>query len=77
MVFQDAEKLYQTKEVMDLIHKEIERINKTLAPHEQIKFFRLVNDEWTTANGLLSQTLKLRRAQLNKHYDKIIAEIYS
>jgi len=77
MVFQDLENLYKTKEVNDLIHKEIERINKTLAPHEQIKFFRLVNDEWTTANGLLSQTLKLRRNQLNKHYEKLIAEIYS
>jgi long-chain acyl-CoA synthetase len=77
MVFQDVDNLYTTKEVNDLIRKEIERINKSLAPHEQIKFFRLVDDEWTTANGLLSQTLKLRRAQLNKHYEKIIADIYS
>jgi len=76
MVFQDLENLYQTREINDLIHREIERINKTLAPHEQIKFFRLVNDEWTTANGLLSQTLKLRRAQLHKHYEKLIASIY-
>jgi len=76
MVFQDLENLYQTKEINDLIHQEIERVNKSLAPHEQIKFFRIVNDEWTTANGLLSQTLKLRRAQLNKYYEKLIAAIY-
>ncbi|HBG53393.1 MAG TPA: long-chain fatty acid--CoA ligase, partial [Rikenellaceae bacterium] len=76
MVFQDLENLYQTREINELIHKEIERINKSLAPHEQIKFFRLVNDEWTTANGMLSQTLKLRRAQLNKRYEKLIAAIY-
>ena len=76
MVFQDLENLYKTKEINNLIHKEIEKTNKSLAPHEQIKFFRLVNDEWSTANGLLSQTLKLRRTQLNKHYEKIIAEIY-
>ncbi|HOO42194.1 MAG TPA: long-chain fatty acid--CoA ligase [Bacteroidales bacterium] len=77
MVFQDLDNLYKTKEVNELIRKEIERINKTLAPHEQIKFLRLVDDEWNTANGLLSQTLKLRRAQLNKYYEKIIADIYS
>ncbi|NLA15178.1 MAG: long-chain fatty acid--CoA ligase [Bacteroidales bacterium] len=76
MVFQDTENLYKTKEVNTLIHKEIERINKSLAPHEQIKFFRLANDQWTTANGLLSQTLKLRRTELNKYYEKTIEEIY-
>jgi long-chain acyl-CoA synthetase len=76
MVFQDIENLYKTKEVNQLIHKEVERINKTVAPHEQIKFFRLANDEWTTANGLLSQTLKLRRSELNAYYEKTIEEIY-
>ncbi len=76
MVFQDVENLYKTKEVNSLIHKEIEQINKSLAPHEQIKFFRLVNDSWTTENGLLSQTLKLKRSELNKHYEKVIADIY-
>ncbi|MFY9116976.1 MAG: long-chain fatty acid--CoA ligase [Bacteroidales bacterium] len=76
MVFQDVENLYKTKEVNQLIHKEIERINRSLAPHEQIKFFRLVNDTWSTENGLLSQTLKLKRSELNKHYEKIIADIY-
>lgn len=76
MVFQDVENLYKTKEVDRLIHKEIEQINKSLAPHEQIKFFRLVNDSWTTENGLLSQTLKLKRSELNKHYEKVIADIY-
>lgn len=76
MVFQDLDNLYKTREVNKLIHKEIERVNKNLAPHEQIKFFRLINDEWSTANELLSQTLKLRRNQLNKHYEKLIADIY-
>ncbi len=76
MVFPDLDNLYKTDGVNKLIHKEIEKVNKTLAPHEQIKQFRLVNDEWNTANGLLSQTLKLRRNQLNKHYEKLISEIY-
>ncbi|HPS24506.1 MAG TPA: AMP-binding protein, partial [Bacteroidales bacterium] len=76
MVFQDLDNLYKTREVNKLIHKEIERVNKNLAPHEQIKLFRLINDEWSTANELLSQTLKLRRNQLNKHYEKLIADIY-
>lgn len=77
MVYQDLDNLYKTPAVIKLIHKEVENVNKKLAPHEQIKFFRLVDDEWNAANGLLSQTLKLRRAQLNKQYEKLIADIYN
>ena len=44
--------------------------------YEQIKRERVVCDEWTPANGLLSQTLKLKRAKLNSRYSGIISEIY-
>ena len=54
----------------------IETINTELAAHEQIKQFRLVTDEWSTNNGLLSPTLKLRRNQLLKKYKELINDIY-
>ena len=36
----------------------------------------MVADEWTPANGLLSPTLKLRRAPLLAKYKDVVAEIY-
>lgn len=62
--------------INDLIRREIEKINKTLAPHEQIKKFRLSAEEWTQQNGLLSQTLKLKRSPLTKHYESLINSMY-
>jgi long-chain acyl-CoA synthetase len=59
------------------IQKEIEKFNKNLAPHEQLKRFRLVIDEWTPQTGELSPTLKLKRAVLTKKYKSIINEIYN
>jgi len=59
------------------MQKEIEKFNKELAPHEQIKRFRLVIDEWTPQTGELSPTLKLKRAVLSKKYKSIVDEIYS
>lgn len=62
--------------VHTLIHGIVEQVNSRLAPHENIKRERIVNDEWTPGNGLLSQTLKLKRAKLLARYSGIINEIY-
>ena len=63
----------QTKEKFKEV---IELINRDFAAHEQIKSFRLVTDEWTSANGLLSPTLKIKRNILMEKYKNLIAEIY-
>ncbi len=70
------EELIANKAVITKIQKEVEKVNVTLAPHEQIKKIRLVHEEWSVANNMLSQTLKLRRAYITKKYGKIIDEIY-
>jgi long-chain acyl-CoA synthetase len=57
--------------------REIEKFNKHLAPHEQIKRFRMVVDEWSPQTGELSPTLKLKRVVLMKKYHTIVDEIYN
>ena len=63
--------------MLKLFSREIETIDKTLADYEAIKRPVYVFDEWTTANGMLSQTLKLRRAVILRHYAEQIDSIYS
>ena len=74
--FADDNALISLPETILLINKEVEKINKNLAFHEQIRKPRLVTDEWTPLNGFLSQTLKLKRAVLSQHYASLIHEIY-
>ena len=74
--FADDNDLIALPQIISLINKEVEKINKTLAPHEQIRKPRLVVDDWTTVNGFLSQTLKLKRSVISQHYAGIINEIY-
>ena len=62
--------------VQKLLSRELERVNATLADYEAIKRPVYVLDEWTTANGMLSQTLKLRRAVILRHYAEQIQRIY-
>ena len=74
--YRDNTELVTLPQVHDKMRKVLDEYNKTLAPHEQIKQFRIVADEWTSANNLLSPTLKLRRAPLMDKYKDLVADIY-
>ena len=71
------EEMLANTTVLRMLSKEIEAIDKTLADYEAIKRPVYVFDEWTTANGMLSQTLKLKRAVIKRHYAEQIEGIYS
>lgn len=74
--YRDNNDMILLPEVVKKMQTEIDRYNKEFAQHEQIKKFRLVSEEWTTANGLLSPTLKLRRNLLHTKYKDLIIDIY-
>lgn len=75
--FEDNQALIRIPEVIAMIQKEVQQINKTLGQHEEIKRFRLVSDEWSPVTGELSPTLKLRRNIVSEKYREIISDIYS
>lgn len=62
--------------VIAKIHSIVEDVNRRIAPHENIKRERIVCDEWTVSNRLLSQTLKLKRAGIMSKYSNIVDDIY-
>ena len=72
----DAKDILANPKVTELLHSEIETVNKRLAPHENVKRPHYVLDEWSPTNGLMSMTLKLKRAKLHAKYKDIIGEIY-
>lgn len=74
--YRDNAELISLPQVHDKYRKELDNYNKSLAPHEQIKQFRLVVDDWNPNNGLLSPTLKLRRGPLMEKYKDLVADIY-
>jgi long-chain acyl-CoA synthetase len=74
--YRDNEELIRNSLTIERIQKEVSIINKTLAPHEQIKKFRVVADEWAPATGELSQTLKVKRDVLMEKYQAELEEIF-
>jgi len=59
------------------IEAAITETNKAVSKAEAIKAFRILGDDWTVENGLLTPSLKVKRNVVLEQYDKQVADIYS
>jgi long-chain acyl-CoA synthetase len=75
--YRDNKELVSKPQVQARIQRELDKCNKILASHEQVKCIRLITDEWSPVTGELSATLKLKRNILMKKYHSIVDEIYN
>lgn len=62
-----------------IVHAEVERAvnaaNEGVSRAESIRKFEILPDEFTEANGMLTPSLKTRRAQIVKHYQELIDDV--
>ena len=72
----DKEQLLKNQDILKVLNGEVAVVNAKLATHENIKRATFLFDEWNTDNGMLSQTLKLKRRNLMKRYETVIADTY-
>ncbi len=75
--YDDYQQLLESASIMKLIADIIEEVNKQLAPHEMIKKFVLVSEEFTIDNQLLTPTLKPRRPVIAQKYNTLIEKLYT
>jgi long-chain acyl-CoA synthetase len=75
--FRDNAELVEIPQVLARYQRVVNEMNKQLGQTEQIKRFRLVQEEWSPNTGELSPTLKLKRKFLTNRYFNIIEEIFS
>lgn len=59
-----------------LVEAEIGKANGRLARAEQIKAFRILPEELSVENGVMTPTRKKRRKQINERYQSLIASLY-
>ncbi len=62
--------------VQDQIGQHIELVNERSESHERIRQFRLLPEEFTEANDLLTPTLKKKRRNVLDRHADVIAEMY-
>ncbi len=62
--------------MLDQIKKFIQQVNSGLPSYETIKKFEIITEPWTTENGFLTPSLKVKRKLLEKKYSDLIEKLY-
>ena len=76
ITFESREELCANKQVNEMMHERIDTLQQRLASYEQIKHFTLLAHHFSMESGELTNTLKLRRAVVNKNYQAVIDKMY-
>ncbi len=74
--FSNYASLTRAREVLDLIQAEIDKVNAGFARVEQIKVFRLLENQLTAEDEELTPTMKLKRSLVQKKYAALIDGMY-
>lgn len=63
-------------ELRKQIQADIDSINLQLASFETIKYFRIINEQFSVENALLTASLKVKRKQVQERFKSLIDEMY-
>jgi long-chain acyl-CoA synthetase len=73
----DPDDLVNDPDVLELIGGEITQLTSDLPRYEQVRQFALLDEDFTTDNGMLTPTLKLRRPIVLDRFSDTLASLYS
>lgn len=73
----NRKKMLSDPKVIDRFQEEVDHYNEGFGKWEKIKKFRLLEEEFTVNNNMVTPTLKLKRKVIHQHYHDLIEEIYS
>jgi long-chain acyl-CoA synthetase len=59
------------------VQKIVNKVNRQLAPFEQVRKFRVLNRELTIEAGELTATMKIRRAKVLENFKKEVDRVYA
>ncbi len=62
--------------VESLFKEEVEKYSTEFKRFEKLPKFKVLWDDWSTENGFLTPTLKLKRRQITEKYKEVIEQLY-
>jgi long-chain acyl-CoA synthetase len=72
-----AEQLRDDEELIAEIDAAVKEANKAVSQAEAIKKFRVLGADFTEVNGMLTPSLKLKRAVVMKEFDQEVEDLYA
>jgi long-chain acyl-CoA synthetase len=74
--YQNIKELVANPVINNMVFEDIKSHQERLAPHERIAKFALLEEIFTIENALMTNSLKVRRKEVNKLYAKKIEDLY-
>lgn len=74
--FTTYESLTKNPDIVDLIQKEVDAVNKTLAHVETVKKFTIVPKKLYEEDGEVTPTMKVKRKYINENFADLIKAMY-
>jgi long-chain acyl-CoA synthetase len=71
------DQLAEAEPVQKEIHRLIQKVNKQLAPFEQIRKFRILPRDFSIESGEMTATMKVRRAQVLANFKDVVDSLYN
>ncbi len=75
--YSKLEELTKTKEIYDLIEKDMAQVQKKLANYERVRKFALLDKPLSLENGEVTPSMKIRRKFVEERYGPLIEEMYN
>ena len=72
-----ASEVAQAPPVLAEIRQAVARVNKQLAPFEQVRRYRILSRDFSIERGELTATMKVRRTQAMENFKEHIDELYA
>lgn len=72
----NQKELLQNPKVKDLLQQEVQNYSRNFKEYEKPLKLALVAEDWTVENGLLTPTMKVKRAAIYNKYKNIIESLY-
>jgi long-chain acyl-CoA synthetase len=71
------DQVVQAAPVLSEIQKTVARVNKQLAPFEQVRKYRILGRDFSIEQGELTATMKVRRTRAMENFKEHIDELYT
>jgi long-chain acyl-CoA synthetase len=73
----DPASLAENKEFQRAISAAVDRVNAGLSPIERLRRFAVIGEPFSTENGMLTVSMKIRRHKIRERYGELLEKLYA
>lgn len=77
LTWEHRDELLAHPAILAEIKRRVDALTERLAAHEQIRDLRVLIEEFTQENGLLTPTLKVKRREVERRFASLVDEMYA